>query len=196
MNAKDVSNDVIGAFGGVRWRPMTEAIEAIRRATGCDENDAIRALRVWVSDRRVSVRAPCNGALALQEHYPTDHRLVQFSLPLIPIDMHELRALLTRSESQPTPEPAELVQYRDLTAEVVDNAVVPSKPKLNVILLKDFLKKTATREHTKPELRELADQAFPGHHITNLLFEKAYKALPADQKRKKGDTERTIMKRG
>ena len=90
-------NDVIEAFGGVRWQPASEAIKAIRASTGCDENNAVGALRVWISDGRVSVKGGILGALALATDLPADGPMVQFSLTFLQIDMSELHALLTKS---------------------------------------------------------------------------------------------------
>jgi hypothetical protein len=60
--------------------------------------------------------------------------------------------------------------------------------------LKAFLGKTAAPQYTKPELRKLAHDAFPGRRITDRLFNEAYVALPAAQKRAQGDTDRRRLK--
>jgi hypothetical protein len=91
-----------------------------------------------------------------------------------------------------------LVSVADMTKEfppeVVDSASVPPKPIVNAILLKNFLKKTANRELTKQDLREQAEKEFPGHRVTDRLFGKAYSALPAEQRRRRGETARTLAR--
>lgn len=77
-----------------------------------------------------------------------------------------------------------------------DGPGVASKPKANAILLSDFLNKTATVAHTKPQLLVLARQEFRDHHITDLLFDKVYKKIPANQKRGRGDHARTLRLKG
>jgi hypothetical protein len=74
---------------------------------------------------------------------------------------------------------------------------LPSQTKTNVnaILLKDYLKKTATPDHTQEALRILAEQAFPDNHITDALFRSALQALPAEQKRPRGGHDRTMRLR-
>jgi hypothetical protein len=81
---------------------------------------------------------------------------------------------------------------KEFPPEVVDSARVPQKPKVNVIFLKAYLKETATPDHTQEALRILAEQAFPGHHITDALFRSALRALPTEQKRPRGGTDRTM----
>jgi hypothetical protein len=84
---------------------------------------------------------------------------------------------------------------KEFPAETGDSATAPSKPNVSKSDLRDFLKKTATIQHTKPQLRELAGQAFPGRSITKGLFEAAYGALPPNQKRSRGDTGRRLKTR-
>jgi hypothetical protein len=105
----------------------------------------------------------------------------------------------TDYSARPRPEPS-FVDVRVLVAdvlkefppEVVESASVPRKPNVNGILLKDYLKKTATPDHTQEALRILAEQAFPDNHITDARFRSALRALPTEQKRPRGGTDRTM----
>jgi hypothetical protein len=49
-------NPVVDRFGGRRWISAAEALERIRVRTGCTENEALKALRVWINDGRVKAR--------------------------------------------------------------------------------------------------------------------------------------------
>jgi hypothetical protein len=81
---------------------------------------------------------------------------------------------------------------KEFPPEVAESASVPRKPNVNGILLKDYLKKTATPDHTQEALRILAEQAFPDNHITDARFRSALRALPTEQKRPRGGTDRTM----
>ena len=58
--------------------------------------------------------------------------------------------------------------------------------------LAEYLKKTATKQHTKPQLRELAQNHFGARFITDSLFEAAYRGLPAAQRRSPGETRQKL----
>jgi hypothetical protein len=75
------------------------------------------------------------------------------------------------------------------------SAAAPSKPNVPESDLRKFLNKTATKRHTKPELRKLADEAFPGSSIPKLRFEAAYRAIPSNQRRERGEHERKLKAR-
>lgn len=108
----------------------------------------------------------------------------------------------TDYSARPRPEPS-FVDVRVLVADVLKeflakegDAAAPAalKPNVNAILLNDYLKKTATPDHTQKALRILAEQAFPDNHITDARFRSALQSLPAEQKRPRGGTPRTMMK--
>jgi hypothetical protein len=108
----------------------------------------------------------------------------------------------TDYSARPRPEPS-FVDVRVLVADVLKefpepsgpSAAAPSKPNVPESDLRKFLNKTATKRHTKPELRKLADEAFPGSSIPKLRFEAAYRAIPSNQRRERGDTERKLKAR-
>jgi len=54
---------VIEAYGGVRWIAGRRAVEMIRAASGCNENEAVDALKAWVSDGRIAARRRSTGQL-------------------------------------------------------------------------------------------------------------------------------------
>ena len=84
---------------------------------------------------------------------------------------------------------------KEFPEEVGDSAKVPPKPNVNAILLKAYLKKAATPDHTQKALRILAEQKFPDQHITDELFRRACKELPTEQKRPRGGNDRTMRLR-
>jgi hypothetical protein len=89
-------------------------------------------------------------------------------------------------------EPSSHVAEVESTSTAKANTVALSNHNVSESDLRAFLKTTATRQHTKPQLRKLATSKFPGHRIPDRLFEKAYQALSAEQKRGPGDHARTL----
>ncbi len=106
MNAGANLSRIVAAFGGVRWEPASKAIELIRTETGCDEDEAIDALCVWVKDERVSTRGLNTGsslrihlcvALELANRWhPGSASARSVALDLYKVDMNALRDLLAR----------------------------------------------------------------------------------------------------
>jgi len=100
--------------------------------------------------------------------------------------------------------PVELAQHieRPVTGAVElastanPSAGAPSKPNVPDSDLRKFLNKTATKKHIKSELFKLAKETFPGHNISKQRFQDAYSALPSNQRRGRGDHEKTLNARG
>ena len=75
-------------------------------------------------------------------------------------------------------------------------AVAPSNRNVPPLDLSKFLEKRATLQHTKPQLLQLAKQEFLGRNVTKRRFQEAYSALPSNQRRERGDTEKKLNARG
>jgi hypothetical protein len=61
--------------------------------------------------------------------------------------------------------------------------------------LSNFLNETADGLLKVTELKQLACDKFSGKRITDSMWRAAVRALPADKKRARGDTERTLKAR-
>jgi hypothetical protein len=88
-----VNNKVVEAYGGILWQKEADAVELIQAWTGRTKEDATEALKVWRRDKRVSSK-PDDGTaqfLAFLRKQPLP-KYEDF------INMHELRALLARSD--------------------------------------------------------------------------------------------------
>jgi hypothetical protein len=97
VNTKGSSNRVVEAYGGILWQKETDAVGLIRAWTGCAEEDAIEALKIWRQDQRVSSKSGGTiGELLDLLHL----RPLPANTPKSEdwINMHELRALLARSK--------------------------------------------------------------------------------------------------
>jgi|ERR1700677_1890804 hypothetical protein len=149
-------------------------------ATGIDtatrKRRAISALE-WLDLESVQC------AKAEPQFYHRDKRFDRLTLP-----KPDFRDILIRRVDVLREFPAAEVS----DAQSAPSVVAPSCRNVSDSDLNKFLKKTATRQHTKPKLRELAEQEFTGRRITDIRFNDAYKALPDEQKRSRGDTERTL----
>jgi hypothetical protein len=102
MNSGANSSRIVAAFGGVRWEPASKAIELVRTETGCGEEEAIDALRVWVKDERVATRGlniHLSAALGIANWLHPGPSLRSVALDLYEFDMNALRELLARSDS-------------------------------------------------------------------------------------------------
>jgi hypothetical protein len=109
-----------------------------------------------------------------------------------------------RRLDKPRPERAEVTRTNSYRRQPHDGAMArpptpPSEagpkptranaPKADLV---KYLKTTASKDHTKPELKTLAQRHFKPRLVTDALFETAYKDLSPDQKRAPGETSRKL----
>jgi len=181
MTAKTAPNKVVEAYGGVRWGPGSEAIALIvSHYSDCNEGEAFDALKTWVHQDRVHVRSTNGSGLVTLAMFlnllprPSDEAEERaFWLKSVEIDMNELRALLAR----PKPQSA---------------SVTAGRGRVSDTKLDRFLKDTATKQMTKPELLERTRANFPDSHVTEKAFKAAYKRLPAEQRREPGERTESV----
>jgi hypothetical protein len=120
-------------------------------------------------------------------------------LDLVSNKDRSLRERINKLAADPNSEdliPSSLRRFLSPPAIVAAPAVDKKAPDPNVSrsVLTEFLSKKATKQLTKLELRTLTREAFPGRCIPDRLFDKCYGALPADQRRRRGETKRTLSR--